>query len=207
MTTSFLRINNPLTIAGFSNRSSVVAHLSKSKDLSHITSDAGDLTKKSNIGKHFLIPEVDLKATWILDSLLLARDRLGIVDIRFNVDATLVAKLINIELQKRGSLGLDEVKILTSWSMQWNQEINTPPIDEATWAVEILPFEGVVGKLGNFFLVDARQLGIENVLDALEYLDSVEKVFPLLEMAHIELTDRTKAYEGQLIELRAKFHN
>ena len=80
----------------------------------------------------------------------------------------------------------------------------TPPNDESTWAVEILPFDGAVGKLGNFFLVDAQKLGINNVLDALEYIDSVEKVFPLLEMAHIELTDRTKAYEGQLKELRSK---
>jgi hypothetical protein len=38
----------------------------------------------------------------------------------------------------------------------------------------------------------------------LDYLDKVEKVYPLLEMAHQDLVERVKKYEEDLIELRTK---
>jgi hypothetical protein len=70
--------------------------------------------------------------------------------------------------------------------------------------LNFLPFNGEVGKLGNFFLVNCRDLGVQNILEALDYLDKVEKVYPLLEMAHQDLVERVKKYEEDLIELRTK---
>ncbi len=205
LTTSFARINNPLTIAGFSGSSSITAHLTNLESLSEVTLDAKNLLSNSNVSRHKLIPELNLQCTWILDSLLIARERLQISDDLFQITPDRVARIIESELHDTFNLNAEEMKVLKLWSEEWNQRIELPvKSNDKQMQLNFLPFNGEVGKLGNFFLVNCRDLGVQNILEALDYLDKVEKVYPLLEMAHQDLVERVKKYEEDLIELRTK---
>jgi hypothetical protein len=70
--------------------------------------------------------------------------------------------------------------------------------------LKYLPLFGEIGKLGNFFVVKCRDLGVQDILEASDYLDVVEKVSPLLEMAHQDLLERVEKYEGYLNDFRSK---
>jgi hypothetical protein len=206
LTETFIRINNPLTIAGFSGKSSVTAHLTKDLSSKEIRKDTKNLRVSSSIASHKLIPELDLECTWVLDSLLLARDRLKVTSSFFDVTPKKVSELIVKALQESPQLDLKEVRILKDWCIEWGQSITIPELAHSP-KFPILPLDGEVGKLGNFFVVNCRDIGVKNILEALDFLDMVERVSPLLEMAQEDLVERVEAYENQLLHLRSSINN
>ena len=205
LTSSFVRINSPLTIAGFSRSSTITALTSKSKDFSELIIDGLNLLQNSKISMHELVPVVDLECAWVLDALLIARDRLGITDRSFKITTSQVAKLIESELIETFRVDAQMTKVLEIWAKRWNQEIKiTSGSGSKRDQLKQLPLFGETGKLGNFFLVNCRELGVRNIVEASDYLDMVEKVSPLLEMAHQDLLERVKKYEEYLNDLRSK---
>jgi glycosyltransferase involved in cell wall biosynthesis len=199
LTSSFVRINNPLTIAGFSSSSTITALVSKSKNFSEVAIDASNLLQNSKISIHELVPMVDLECTWVLDALLIARDRLRITDERFEITASQVARLIEGELNETFLVDAQMTKIIENWNKRYNQEIKMSQGSGLKRdQLKHLPLFGEIGKLGNFFVVNCRDLGVQDILEASYYLDVVEKVSPLLEMAHQDLLERVEKYEGYL---------
>jgi hypothetical protein len=135
--------------------------------------------------------------------LLLARDRLGITSSFFDLTPKEVSKLVIKELQESPNLDLEEIKVLKDWCAEWGLSMRIPDMTHST-RVPILPLNGEVGKLGNFFVVNCRDIGVRDILEALDFLDMVERVYPLLKMAQDDLVERVEAYENQLLHLRSR---
>ena len=204
-TDHYLRIDDCLTITALSASSSGTAQLSIAPNLEVIRNDLSALLETSSISMTLQVPQVDLKTTWVMDCILLVQAKFARTKSAFEISTNHVAKLIKDEILDEGGVSLEHQKILSSWFSRNGLEIDfdlASPVTEKNRILNSFPSDEKNLKIGQFYLLDTIQFGINSSYEAAQFVDNLELVYPLLNLDHNELVKRTNDYEALLDELK-----
>lgn len=203
LTDKYLNLEDPLTLTGLSANSNGMAHFTNNEEMQPLRDDFFELNQRDDVALHPEIPDVDVTCVVVWDALFRVRDRLDYHATELKLSKSEIARRISDQIFRTGTDGDAQLEEFLSF-----MEINgIDPIEmgisgdfDLLSPPEFLPLNGQLGKLGRLYVLNAEEFGVRNVSDACKFVDKVEDVSGLLEMAQVELEGRTQQHQ-ELSEL------
>jgi glycosyltransferase involved in cell wall biosynthesis len=197
-------IEDPLTVTGLSARSNGVANLQHFESSIEIKNDFAYLNLADKVQFHRDVPDVWIKCAVIWDALFRVNERTGAFESQCRISKRDILRKVLVQIAENGFLENSDLAKLQEYSQLNGVDLVIPVFSESPRFVDFLPLEGIPSRAGLLYLIETKDLTIDNVYSACDFIDKVEAVYSLLIMGQSDLELRVNLYESQLLDLKSR---